>query len=158
MRAAWSMLTGKWSATIERASRLAEEHLYVSVDDEWSFAETLRHLVYATDKWFVAPVLGGRFDPIGLPNTGTGDLRFLGIDHDARPTFAEVLASRRARVGMLTDYLADASVEDFERNVSVLEAGTRPVGACLQVVFREEWAHHQYATRDLAVLERVHGV
>jgi hypothetical protein len=59
---------------------------------------------------------------------------------------------------MLTDYLADAGADDLARDVSVLEAGTRPVGACLRVVFREEWGHHRYATRDLAVLERAHGV
>jgi hypothetical protein len=114
--------------------------------------------VYATDKWFVAPVLGERFDPIGLPNTGSGPLTYLGIDHDAQPTFADVLTSRRARQAMLTEYLADVGAHDLARNVSVLEAGTRPVGACLQVVFREEWGHHEYATRDLAALERAHRV
>ena len=130
MREAWSMLTSMWEATVERACRLPEEKLFVSVDDEWSFAETLRHLVFAMDKWFTTPVLGEKYDPIGLPNTGSGNLAFLGIDHDAQPTFAEVLASRRARMSRLTEYLADVTAEDLARQPS----GGRcrhPIGASL---------------------------
>ena len=29
-----------------------------------------------------------------------------------------------------------------------------PVGFCLNVVIGEEWAHHEYTTRDLDVLEQ----
>lgn len=29
-----------------------------------------------------------------------------------------------------------------------------PVGGCLNVVISEEWAHHGFAARDLAVLEQ----
>lgn len=45
--------------------------LHESVNEEWSFVQTLRHLVFAMDKWFTAPILGDRFHPIGLPNTGS---------------------------------------------------------------------------------------
>ena len=36
-----------------------------SGDEEWSFVETLRHLVFAMDKWFTVPVVGEPFHPIG---------------------------------------------------------------------------------------------
>ncbi|MBV8957778.1 MAG: DinB family protein, partial [Actinobacteria bacterium] len=32
--------------------------------------------------------------------------------------------------------------------------GEHQVLSCFHVIFGEEWAHHQYAVRDLAVLER----
>ena len=36
---------------VARAGRLPEPALHLRVDDEWSFVETLRHLVFATDAW-----------------------------------------------------------------------------------------------------------
>ena len=41
-----------------------------SVDGEWSFAQTLRHLVMATDMWLRGAILGVEqpFHPIGQPN------------------------------------------------------------------------------------------
>ncbi len=51
----------------------------------WSFVATLRHLVFAMDKWFTAPILGGEeLHPVGLPNTGFADL-------GADPNLDEVL-------------------------------------------------------------------
>jgi hypothetical protein len=32
-----------------------------TVDGEWSLVETLRHLLFAMDKWFTAPILGEGF-------------------------------------------------------------------------------------------------
>jgi dihydrofolate reductase len=45
------------SKTITRAQALPEGTLHESVNDEWSFVQTLRHLVFAMDKWFTAPIL-----------------------------------------------------------------------------------------------------
>ena len=59
MRAAWSAVSSICDATIVRARHLPEETLHASVDGEFSFVQTLRHLVFATDKWFTAPILGG---------------------------------------------------------------------------------------------------
>ncbi|PZA19674.1 DinB family protein, partial [Modestobacter versicolor] len=50
-RAAWDVVERRWAATVERARRLDPAQLHESVDGEWSFVETLRHLVYATDAW-----------------------------------------------------------------------------------------------------------
>jgi len=46
---AWDILERLWDRTVERARRLPADLLHESVDGEWSFTETLRHLVFATD-------------------------------------------------------------------------------------------------------------
>jgi uncharacterized protein YjbI with pentapeptide repeats len=154
MRAAWSAVTTRWDATIERAQQLPEETLHASVNGEFSFVQTLRHLVFATDKWFTAPILGGEFDPIGLPNTGSLDFPWPGIDRDSDPSFADTLAVRRDRGARFAKYLADLRPADLTQTREVLENGTAPVQGCLHVVFEEEMAHLGYATRDLDALER----
>ena len=154
MRAAWSAVSSRWDATIERAQPLPEETLHASVDGEFSFVQTLRHLVFAIDKWFTAPILGGEFAPIGLPNTGSLDFPWPGIVRDADPSFADTLAVRRDRAARFSRYLADLVPADLTQTHEVLENGTAPLQACLHVVFEEEMAHHGYATRDLDALER----
>jgi uncharacterized protein YjbI with pentapeptide repeats len=47
-RAMWATIERVWSATVARAARLPEESLHERVDDEWSFVETLRHLIFAS--------------------------------------------------------------------------------------------------------------
>jgi hypothetical protein len=48
-REAWEVLERLWGQSVERARRLPPELLHESVDGEWSFIETLRHLVFVTD-------------------------------------------------------------------------------------------------------------
>lgn len=50
-RATWDTMEGLWSATVARARRLPESARHERIDDEWSFVETLHHLVFATDAW-----------------------------------------------------------------------------------------------------------
>ncbi len=153
MRTAWDALAQAWASTSERAHGLTEAALHESVDGEWSFVETLRHLVFAMDKWFTAPVLGEGFHRVGLPNTGSADFGWPGLDRDADPTFAEVLAVRAERGARLRDYLEVVTAGELRREVDVLENGTATVGQCIQVVFEEEFQHNRYADRDLAPLE-----
>ena len=54
----WSMIEETWAATVTRARTLPEPLLDERVDDEWSFVETLRHLVMATDCWLRRMVKG----------------------------------------------------------------------------------------------------
>lgn len=154
MRTAWSAVSSRWDATIERSQQLPEEALHASVDGEFSFVQTLRHLVFAMDKWFTAPILGGKFDPMGLPNTGSLDFPWPGLDRDSDPSFADTLAVRRDRATQFAEYLADLEPAVLTQTRDVLENGEAPVQACLHVVFEEEMAHHGYATRDLDALER----
>jgi hypothetical protein len=152
MRAAWAALEDEWATTIAAAQAMPEEKLHESVNDEWSFVQTLRHLVMAMDKWFTAPVLGEAFHPIGLPNSGSVDFPFPGLDYSLSPSLSEVLAVRAARAARLRDYLETVTEDDFVRSVEVLENGPHPLQECLYTVFEEEFWHLRYAHRDLALL------
>src|SRR5579859_370315 len=70
LRAAWAALERTWAATLTRAAAMPAGTVDVSVDGEWSFAQTLRHLVMATDTWLGRAILGtGQpYHPIGQPN------------------------------------------------------------------------------------------
>ena len=70
MREGRDVFAAAWEGAIGRARELADEARHRSVDGEWSFVQTLRHLVFATDKWCTVALLGGTFRPIGLPNSG----------------------------------------------------------------------------------------
>jgi len=50
-REAWTILDGLWQGTVARARTFAEAALHCSVDDEWSFIQTLRHLNFASAAW-----------------------------------------------------------------------------------------------------------
>jgi hypothetical protein len=153
MREAWAALEAEWAKTIARAEALPEAARHESVNDEYSFVQTLRHLVFAVDKWFTVPVLGESFDPIGLPNSGSVDFPWPGLDDGLQPSFSDVLAVRADRVARVRDFLATVETSDFARPIDVLENGTNPLDECLFTVFEEEFWHNRYALRDLALLE-----
>jgi hypothetical protein len=160
-RAMWDTVEELWSSTVDRASQLPEPALHERVDEEWSFVETLRHLVWITDSWASRTVLDQPmpFSPLGLPQTAYAppDALALGISLDVRPSLAEVLSLRADRMAVergIVDGLTDA---DLGRPCSRLPAPGYPaedrfVGDCLGVVMEEECEHHRFATRDLARL------
>ena len=162
LRAMWDTVEGLWSAAVARARRLPETARHERVDGEWSFVETLRHLVFATDAWAARTVLDEAmpYHRLGLPHDSypPEDATALGIDLAARPSFDDVVdvrAGRQATVRRIVDGLTDA---DLERPCTRPPAPGYPdqprtVGSCLGVVMREEVEHHRYAVRDLAVLE-----
>jgi hypothetical protein len=150
MRIAWDALEQAWDTTIARARALTEAQRNESVGGEWSFVETLRHLVFGMDKWFTVPILGEQFHPIGMPNTGSIDFGWPGLDRDAAPTFEEALAVRAGRSARLREYLEGVTPGEITRTVDVLENGTTPVNECLYTVFEEGFEHNRYAIRDLA--------
>jgi hypothetical protein len=161
-RAMWNMIERLWADTVARAERLPEPALRLRVDDEWSFVETLRHLVFATDAWAGRAILDEPlpYHPLGLPYTGypPADAAALGIDIDARPSLAEVMEVRDNRMALvrgIVDGLADASLERVcpRPPAPGYPEETRSVGRCLRVVMREECEHRRYAVRDLAALE-----
>ena len=152
LQASWTEVRARWDAALTRAEELPESTLHESVNGEWSFVQTLRHLVFASDKWFVVPILGGVFSPIGLPNTGSLEFPWPGLQADADPSFADVLAARRERETKFSHYLDGLDPAVLTESRTVLENGNAPVLACLQVVLEEEVAHLGYATRDLDIL------
>jgi len=153
MRAAWAALEDAWATTTARARQLPEEKLHESVNGEWSFVQTLRHLVFATDKWFTVPVLGESFHPTVLPNSGSDGLDWPGRDRAADPTFAEALEVRAGRARRFGEFLSTVTSSELDRIVEVLENGPNPVRECVYTVLEEEFEHNRYALRDLAELE-----
>jgi hypothetical protein len=161
-RAMWDTIERLWAGTLARARQLPEPALHQRVDDEWSFAETLRHLVFATDRWAGHMILGkpGPYDPLGLPNPGypVEDAAALVINPDARPPLAEVLEARGTHVTMVRGIVNGLTDDDLERECPRLPAPGYPdeaytLGRCLRVVMREECEHRRYAVRDLATVE-----
>jgi hypothetical protein len=155
MRAAWAALEHEWATTLALAQALPERTLHESVDDEWTFVQTVRHLVFAMDKWFTAPILQQGFHPIGLPNTGSVDFPWPDLEYDLAPSVSEALAVRAGRVTRFRDYLAAVTTTDFARPIEVLENGANPLHECLFTVLEEEFWHNRYARRDLAQLAAV---
>jgi len=153
MRDTWVALEDAWAKTASLANALPEAALHESVDGEWSFVQTLRHLIFAMDKWWTAPILGERFHPIGLPNTGSVDFPWPGLDDESTPSVSDALAVRADRARRFRDYLASVATADFTRPVDVLENGTNPLQECVYTVFEEEFWHNRYAQRDLLLLE-----
>jgi hypothetical protein len=156
IRKAWTIIEDFSSATLARARALAPEKLDESVDEEWSFLETLRHLVFATDRWFTGPVLGDPdpFHRLGMPNPPIDAATAESFDLDAKPTFDEVYAVRRERMDRVAGFVGAVGVDELNRRVTSPNGGTTTVASCLHIVFREEWEHDQYANRDLAIIER----
>jgi hypothetical protein len=160
-RAMWDTVERLWETDLERGAELPVAALDQRVDGEWSFVETLRHLVFVTDSWAARTILDEEkpFHRLGLPQTAysPADAAALGIEISARPTYAEVLAVRGERMALirrLVDELTDAELGRIcERSPApgYPEEG-RPVAECLAVVMEEECDHHRFAARDLAAL------
>jgi hypothetical protein len=156
LREAWKDAVDRADAAVERARRLPASLLDERVNDEFSFIQTLRHLVFAHDRWLTGPVFGESppyFDPLGQPHDGALEGRADGLDPDARPTLDDVLAVRHERRGRLADFLETAVDTDLSRTLESPNGGDTIVLHCVQVVLHEEWWHHRYADRDLAMLE-----
>jgi hypothetical protein len=157
---AWDILERLWSSTVERAREVDEELLHRSVDGEWSFIETLRHLAFATDAWVRRAILGdpSPWHPLDLPWDEMPDTPGVPRDRQARPSLEEVLALRRDRmagVRTVIDGLTDevlASETDPVDGPGWPPPQSFPVRDCLLVVLNEEWHHRQFAERDLEVL------
>jgi DinB superfamily/Pentapeptide repeats (8 copies) len=161
-RAMWDTIEGLWTETVARADRLPEPALHQRVDDEWSFVETLRHLVFATDKWVGYMIVNKPvpYHPLGLPQPDftPADAAALGITLDVRPPLAEVVEVRGTRMTMVRGIVDDLTDDDLERECPRLPApgypeGRYTVSRCLKVVMKEECEHRRYAVRDLAALE-----
>jgi DinB superfamily/Pentapeptide repeats (8 copies) len=158
LRAAWAALERTWPATLERAAAMPVGTVDVPVGGEWSFAQTLRHLVMATDIWLGRAILEIKqpFHPIGLRYTGAEED---GMDMPAfatvTPPYAEVLQVRAGRVAMVRDFLATVTSEVLASpRKSPYDPGRQmTIRSCLHVILREEWEHLRYAVRDLDAIQ-----
>lgn len=150
---AWAALRSEWAALLERIASVDPTVADVSVNGEWSLTETLRHLIFAMDKWFVLPILGETlFSPIGLPNRSSQLGAWPGLERDAAPGFAVVLETRNAQHARFEAFISSLTMEALPDTVTVAEAGTVPTFMCFHVVLEEEFEHLRYMVRDLAAL------
>ena len=160
-REAWDIVERLWSGTVERAARLDPSLLHESVDDEWSFTETLRHLVFASDAWIRRAMFGdpSPWHPLGLPWDGMPDVPGIPRDRAARPSLETVLELRRDRMATVREVVDGLTEEQLNSDTKPVDAPgwprprSYPVSMCLRIILNEEWEHRLYAERDLAILE-----
>jgi hypothetical protein len=154
LRAAWAALEQTWAATLARVVAMPDGTVDVSVDGEWSFAQTLRHLVMATDTWLGRAILelAQPYHPLGQPNASAGEHGLdLSVFTTSTPAYAEVLEARAGRVAMVRDFVAAVTPGELaaERTNPWATGHSETVLSCLHTILEEEWEHHRYAVRDL---------
>jgi hypothetical protein len=159
---AWDLVERLWGETVERARGFEAAQLHESVGGEWSFIETLRHLVFATDAWVRRAILGepSPWDPLDLPWDEAPGMPGVPRDRSVRPTLDEVLALRRDRMATVRSLLESLTDETLAADTEPVPGDTWPpsrrfpVRRCLLTVLNEEWQHRRYAERDLDLLSR----
>ena len=156
LRESWVAVQEAWATTM---ADTPPELRDARVADEWSLAQTLRHLVLATDAWLRGGIMAidQPFHEIGQIFTGADRMGFdMSIFRTDEPTFDEILAVRAERQQMVTDFLADATpallAEERNNPWGGGDDWHPTVGDCIRVILEEEWAHLRYARRDLAIL------
>jgi hypothetical protein len=143
---------------LERAAAMQPGAVDVSVDGEFSFAQTLRHLVMATDTWFRGAILEIEqpYHPIGQPHAEfETDGYDLAIFTTGTPSYSDVLEVRAGRVAMVRDLLSTVTSDELaatRQNPWAPEI-EETVLSCLHVILQEEWEHLRYALRDLEAIE-----
>lgn len=162
LRSAWDVNERLWAQTVDRARRLPEERLHESVDEEWSFIQTLRHLAFGSQAWVGRGIRRdpSPWQPLSLPWDPTSHLEGLPHGRDDRPPLEVALALRlgamaivRGVIDGITDEQLDVPGDPLVGPGWPAEGAVLTPRTCLQVVLNEEWWHRQYAERDLGILE-----
>ncbi len=158
LRVAWASLERNWAATLDRVAAMPAGTVDVSMAGEWSFAQTLRHLVMATDIWLGRAILGIEqpLHPLGQPNVEyETDGNDMSVFTTLTPSYADVLEVRTGRVAMVRDFLTTVTSDELaatRRNPWAPEYPETTL-SCLHTILQEEWEHHRYAVRDLDAIE-----
>jgi hypothetical protein len=161
-RAMWDTIERLWAEAGERAERLPAATLAEQVDEEWSFEQTLRHLVFITDAWASRTVLDDPmpYHPLGLPQSWypAADAAALGIDLTAQPSYDEIVTARADRMAVMQGIMTGLTNDSLGRLCQRSPAPGYPdeertVADCIGVVMDEEIEHYRFAVRDLAALE-----
>jgi hypothetical protein len=125
-------------------------------------------LLFATDVWVRRSALDepGAYHRLGMPpdlRTGhpdpDGNVSQWGIDVWAIPSVDEVLDVRAEYMSLVGDVVDELTTDKLNAASAhnppwIPQTTVLPMSVCLGVVIREEWEHHEFATRDLAVLEK----
>lgn len=153
-------LQAAWSATLERLRTMPSGSEHERVGGEWSAVETLRHLVYVHDCWFSRCCLGSTapVTAFGLANDHVVELE-PDLDRTAAPSLDEVLTVREKQRVELDCWLSTVTADALSVPAPVPESSEWPPYArgksileCVQVVLNEEWEHHGFCLRDIALL------
>jgi hypothetical protein len=162
LREAWSIVEGLWATTTERALALPDVVQRERVGGEWSFVETLRHLVMATDSWLFRAIKlePSPYHPWGLPPSGTRPefISAIGLDVSASPSLEEIMPIRREHQQAVRETLENLTDAGLAEVRAAPDSPGHPVGEhtvlkCVHVLLDEEWEHHRYTVRDLDVLD-----
>jgi hypothetical protein len=155
LRNAWVVVQRAWSAAVARAEAMPPGTVDVQVAGEWSFTQTLRHLVHATDVWLRKAVQRAEqpFHPLGLSYDAS--VQEVDSAEIPAPSWDEVLAARADRVELVHGFLAVVTPErlDEERRNPHSPEHPETVRSCLHVILEEEWEHLRFALRDLDAIE-----
>jgi hypothetical protein len=154
LRTAWAAVERAWAAAVDRMRGMPDGAADRSIDGEWTFAQTLRHLAFATDVWLAKTILRLPQPPHPL---GQAHVEYETDGHDMsifssqQPTFDEVAQLRARRQAMVRDFLASVTPESLAELRPHPWAPERevPVRHCLHVILNEEWEHLRFALRDL---------
>jgi hypothetical protein len=154
LRRAWEAVERAWSGVLERVSTMPEGTVDVSVDGKWSFAQTQRHLVLATDIWLRGAVLHVEqpYHPLGLAFAGAEQFGLdMTVFDSGTPPYDDVLRARADRVAAVRGFIDTVPSEDLARECrNPWDAERREtVLSCLHTILHEEWEHLRFAVRDL---------
>lgn len=155
---AWFTVERAWDEAVARVQSMPSDTPDVSIAGEWSFAQTLRHLVMAIDTWLGRAILEREdaYHPIGQPNHEYAtDGYDPSVFSESDPSFARVLEVRGERNAMVRDYLDAITDDDLdgERRNPWGPDHRVTVRGCLHTILEEHWEHLRFATRDLDAIE-----
>jgi len=161
LAAAFDLMESLWEETVARARTFPAEQLDERVDDEFSFIETLRHLVFAHDCWVARGILRepAPWHPLSLPWEEAEEVAEVPCDRAARPSLDEVLEIRADRLARVRRVLSELTPERLDEPIQPPDTPGYvgadqhdPIGDALRTVLNEEWYHRLFAERDLSLL------
>ncbi len=162
LREAARQLRADWTTTIERIRRTPGiEHR--SVNDEWSAAQTMRHLVFVHDSWFRRCCRGSTalFTPMGIGPAVEPYREAHGLNLSATPSLDEIATVRDAQTAELETWLNEITAAELAAPAPVPDddvwppyARGRTVRQCLRTVLNETFEHHGFCTRDLDLIDQ----
>jgi hypothetical protein len=127
-REGWAILERLWEGTVARARTMPEESLHRSVDEEWSFIQTLRHLNFAGAAWVGRMILGNPspWHDLDLPWDEAPGWDGIPWDREARPSLDEVLTVRRERQEMVRRVMESLTDDQLASEVTRAEPRLAP--------------------------------
>ena len=153
LRSAWARITTEWERTGERARSLGDVAAHQRVADEWSYVETVRHVVFVVDLWIRRAVLSepSGFHAEALPPTFMPAAAFPGVEPAIDVSLKRAIDLLHDAATTVASLLADLDDDGLSRACG--RASEHTVLRCVKTVLNEADLHRQFAARDLETLE-----